>query len=178
MLLLSRLFVLIIAGVITATSAAPVGADGLSRRLSCEDWSNDIQPAEWGWAVKDCIKQGRSGDAVRAFYAYNTTILFDQQRVRDESAHVVKDELNLWIFSATSRDQFNAMKPFINEMRAKEGAFFEATCAALIDLGPPDYRPEYMIKRGMIPRKSEEDWQVEGFEAAQAWQQALEINGC
>lgn len=153
-------------------------AEGLSRRMACDSWGNDIQPTEWGWAVRDCVEQGQHGPAVRAFFAYNSYILFDQQRVRDESAHVVKDELNVWIFSGYSRDQFNALKPMINQMRAKEGDFYGATCQALRDLGPPDYHPQYMIKRGMIPRKSDTDWQTEGFDSTAAWAKALSVNGC
>lgn len=168
----------LILALIVAFLPAVATADGLSRRMGCDSWANDIRPTEWGWAVRDCVEQGRYDTAITAFFAYNSYILFDQQRVRDESAHVVKDELNVWIFSGYSRDQFNALKPYTAEMRAREGAFYTATCAALHRLGPPAYRPQYMIKRGMIPRKSEEDWQVEGFDPTAAWQEALEINGC
>lgn len=154
----------------------------LSRDLGCvaaEQWQNDTTPPEWARVVRACVTQERMADAIAAFWVYNSYILFDQQRVRDESAHVVKSELNAWVFAGFSRAQIDALKVWVDRMRGPGHAFHARTCGALSALGPPDYRPAYMIVRGMIPRKNETDWQVAGFDPNAAWRVAIEDeNGC
>lgn len=130
-------------------------------------------------SVRGCVDGARYEDAVRMFFAYSNFSLYDQQRVWDESAHVAVQELHAWIFSGYSIDQINALKAVINRLRDPESAFFKETCRDVAAAGPPTYRPTYVIKRGMMPRKTEDDWLTEGFDPAAAWKKALvEINGC
>lgn len=154
----------------------------LSRDLGCrghETWAADITAPEWAKVVRACIARGEMEKAVAAFWVYNSYLLFDQQRVRDESAHVVKSELNGWIFAGLSRDQIDQLKVWVDRMRQPGHAFHAETCGNLARLGPPQYRPDYMIVRGMIPRKSEDDWKTEGFDRAEAWDIAtVAENGC
>lgn len=129
--------------------------------------------------VRNCVGQKRYETAIEMFWAYSNFSLYDQQRVWDESAHVAVQELHGWIFSGYSFDTINALKVEIARLRDPDGAFLADTCRAVWQAGPPDYRPTYMIKRGMMPRKSDDDWLTEGFDSDAAWRKALiDINGC
>lgn len=130
-------------------------------------------------SVRGCIETERYEDAIRMFFAYSNFSLYDQQRVWDESAHVAVQELHVWIFSGYSIDQMNALKAVVGRLREPDSKLFRDTCIAVSSAGPPNYRPTYMIKRGMMPRKTDDDWLTEGFDSQAAWQKALiEINGC
>ena len=129
--------------------------------------------------VRDCVSKKRYENAIEMFWAYSNFSLYDQQRVWDESAHVAVQELHGWIFSGYSFDRLNALKAEIARLREPDSPFLEATCRAVAQAGPPNYRPTYMIKRGMMPRKTDDDWQTQAFDSRAAWQKALvEINGC
>ncbi|GAA6208233.1 hypothetical protein NBRC116601_15260 [Cognatishimia sp. WU-CL00825] len=147
--------------------------------LTLGDLTPDMDARHLAGSVRGCVQEQRFEDAIQVFWAYSNFALFDQQRVRDESAHVAVQELHGWIFSGYSFETINQLKLVITRLRDPEGAFLHETCRAVALNGPPTYRPSYMIKRGMIPRKSDDDWQVAGFDAQKAWENALiNINGC
>ncbi|WP_299350945.1 hypothetical protein [uncultured Shimia sp.] len=147
--------------------------------IEIKDLEPDYTARELAGAVRSCVEAERHGAAVGLFLAYNSTAMFDQQRVRDETAHVVVQELNGWIFSGYSRAQIDALKHYVTLFRSGEGDYFETVCKGLRDADPPDYRPSYMIVRGQMPRKHAEDWAVEGFDPQEAWNVAVSgINGC
>lgn len=113
------------------------------------------------------------------FYAFSAHGLFDQLRVKDESAHIVLRETQAWIFGGWGADQMDALRAVAAEMAQPENANLASICGMLASRGPPEYRPDYMIIRGMVPRKSPQDWHVEGLEAGAAWDRALyELNNC
>lgn len=158
---------------LTAQTAA---ADGC---LTVNEVRADQDARFLAGTVRRCVDAERYVDAIQIFWAYSNFSLFDQQRVWDESAHVAVQELHGWIFSGYDFDTVNELKAVIAQLRDPESAFIAETCAAVAAAGPPDYRPDYMIKRGMMPRKTDDDWLTEGFDAEAAWQKALvEINGC
>lgn len=129
--------------------------------------------------VRDCVSEGQYENAVEMFWAYSNFSLYDQQRVWDESAHVAVQELHGWIFTGYSFDTINQLKAVIARLREPNSRYLAETCRAVALAGPPDYRPTYMIKRGMMPRKTDDDWLTEGFDPVAAWRKALvEINGC
>ena len=135
-------------------------------------------PPRLARSVRDCIAQERYGDAMQVFLAYSVYGTFDQQRVRDESGHAAFVELNSWIFGGYRREIVDELKLVSAKLREK-GEFFLTTCGAIRQAGWPEYRPTYMIERGIMPRKTEDDWVTDGFVAAVAWETALvEVNGC
>lgn len=139
----------------------------------------DMHPSELARIVRACSEAARYDDAIQVYYTYSSYGLFDQQRVRDESAHVVLGELSQWMFAFLDRKTMSGLRASIDQMRDPASALFRQTCAQLAKLGPPDYRPGYMIRYGIVPRKHDEDWQHEVFDAAAAWRKAVvEINGC
>lgn len=156
--------------------------DVLPRDFGClaqTELRADMHPSELARIVRACSEAGRYEDAVRVYYTYSSYGLFDQQRVRDESAHVVLSELSQWMFAFLDRTTMTGLRAVIDQMRDPASDVFQATCATLAALGQPDYRPGYMIRYGMIPRKDDDDWQHERFDAAAAWRKAVvEINGC
>lgn len=184
--MVGRMRVLLVMCCALCATAAQAG-DGpirapLSRDFGCLDagqWDTGITPPEWARIARACIMEERPDAAIAAFWVYNSYLLYDQQRVRDESAHVIKGELNSWIFAGLSRGQIDALKVWVDRMRGPGDAFHAEVCGALAALGPPGYRPDYMIVRGMIPRKSADDWRSEDFDAGRAWRVATEEeNGC
>jgi len=147
--------------------------------ISLSELNTGYPPPKLARSVRDCVAQGRFDDAMQVFLAYSSYGMFDQQRVRDESGQAVLGELNLWIFSGYSIDVMDQLRSSVGRLRQRDGALFLQACAALAKAGPPSYRPDYMIERAMMPRRSDEDWHVEGFSVAVAWEKSLvEINGC
>lgn len=156
--------------------------DALPREFGClnqAEITNDMHPSELARSVRACVQDQRYDDAVQVYYTYSSYGLYDQQRVRDESAHVVLGELSQWMFSFFDRTTMTALRASIDKLRDTEHPFFLATCATLKTLGPPMYRPGYMIRYGMMPRKSDDDWQHDDFDPDAAWRKAVvEINAC
>lgn len=152
------------------------------RRHGClppAEVTSGITARELASASRACMDQDDPRRAVQLYLTYSSFILYDQQRVRDESAHVIVGELNSWIFTGYDFGQMNALKAWVDELRDPESAFLRETCVEIKAAGPPTYRPEYMILRGMIPRKSQDDWQTEDFDPTAAWSKALhDINPC
>ncbi len=136
-------------------------------------------PRRLARSVRDCIAQERYDEAMQLFLGYSSFGTFDQQRVRDVSGHMEFVELNSWIFGGYRRSVIDALRLSADRLRDHESEIFHATCTAIRGAGFPTYRPTYMIKRGMMPRKNDDDWMSEGFDAAAAWEAALvEVNGC
>ncbi|MEM9580875.1 MAG: hypothetical protein AAF891_09330 [Pseudomonadota bacterium] len=176
------LFVLIMGLQVQVALAQDAAKDALPRDFGCLAQSqlrNDMHPSELARIVRHCTEAGRFDDAVQVYYTYSSYGLFDQQRVRDESAHVVLGELSQWMFAFLDRPMMNGLRGSIDQMRDPGSELFRDTCRKLAVLGPPDYRPAYMIRYGMMPRKNDDDWQHEVFDARAAWAKATqEINGC
>ena len=147
--------------------------------LSPAEVTADITARELASATRACMDQGDPRRAVQLYLTYSSFVLFDQQRVKDESAHVIVGELNSWIFTGYDFDQMNALKLWVEQLRDPQGKFLHETCVDIKAIGHPIYRPDYMIKRGMLPRKSDEDWMTPDFDTPTAWDKALhEINPC
>ena len=173
----------VLLGVLTLGSGVQAQTtDTMPRDFGClaqSELRNDMHPSEMARIVRACGQAARFEDAVQVYYTYSSYGLFDQQRVRDESAHVVLGELAQWMFAFLDRPTLSGMRAAIDKMRDPQHPFFRQTCDAIHELGPPSYRPEYMIRYGLVPRKSADDWQTFGFDADAAWHKAVvEINGC
>jgi hypothetical protein len=92
---------------------------------------------------------------------------------------VVLGELSQWMFAFLDRTTMTGIRTSIDKLRDPAHPFFLDTCAEIEALGPPNYRPAYMIRYGMMPRKSDDDWQHDTFDAPAAWRKAVsQINGC
>ncbi|MEE9388527.1 MAG: hypothetical protein V3U96_07940 [Paracoccaceae bacterium] len=146
--------------------------------ITVSQLKNTDTPPRLARSVRDCVAQERYADAMQVFLAYSVYGTFDQQRVRDVSGHAAFVELNSWVFGGYQRDTVDELKTVSARLRAG-GDFFQDTCKAIRRAGWPNYRPTYMIERGIMPRKSQDDWEQAGFVAAAAWEKALvDVNGC
>lgn len=156
--------------------------DAMPRSFGCMSQSElqrDMHPSELARIVRACAEDHRFDDAVQVYYTYSSYGLYDQQRVRDESAHVVLGELSQWMFAFLDRETMTGLRASIDKMRDPAHPFFLETCARIAALGPPEYRPGYMIRYGLMPRKHAEDWRTEAFDSEAAWKKArVEINRC
>ena len=141
--------------------------------------TTDMTARELASAVRSCVQEDQLDRAIQLYLTYSNYILFDQQRVKDESAHVIVGELNSWIFTGYSYRKMQDLKVWVDRLRDPEDDFLPRTCALIKQAGYPTYRPDYMIVRGMIPRKNDDDWQIEDFNPDAAWDKALhEVNTC
>lgn len=156
--------------------------EGGPRELGCIAQTavqRDHSPSELARAVRACINEGAYAQAMQVYYTYSAFTLFDQQRVRDETAHIVLQDLTPWIFLGYPYAVMAELKAQADRLRDTEGAFLAETCATLRATGWPVYRPTYMIRQGMIPRKHAEDWGHADFDPAVAWERAVsEVNNC
>jgi hypothetical protein len=161
--------------------ASPAAAQS-SATSDCRSLSSitaDMTARALASATRACANQGDPRSAIQLYLTYSSFILFDQQRVKDESAHIIVSELNSWILTGYYYDQMQDLKVWIDQLRDPESDYLRETCAGILAIGPPSYRPDYMIIRGMQPRKSAEDWHVAGFDPNLAWDRAVhEINPC
>ncbi|MDG1737320.1 MAG: hypothetical protein P8L68_04555 [Paracoccaceae bacterium] len=152
------------------------------RRYGClppAEVTADITARELASATRACVEDDQPRRAIQLYLTYSSFIIFDQQRVKDESAHLVVGELNSWILTGYEYDKMQELKHWIDQLRDADSAYLKETCAGITAVGPPTYRPDYMIKRGMQPRKSDEDWVTQDFDPVAAWDKALyEINPC
>lgn len=141
--------------------------------------TSHITAREMASATRACVEQGDARRAIQLYLTYSSFILFDQQRVKDESAHLVVGELNNWILTGYDFNTMNDLKVWINQLRDPQSKYLMETCAEILAVGPPSYRPDYMIKRGMQPRKSDNDWKTPDIDPEMAWDKAVhDINPC
>ena len=172
-------------GVIWALCVAAMSVSAqeeMPREFGCIEQSDvrpDHRPSELARVVRACISGMQYARAMQVYYTYSSFTLFDQQRVRDESGHVVLQELTPWIFSGYSRDVIDSLKEQADLLRGGDETFLSETCAMIRTIGWPTYRPTYMIDRALMPRKHAEDWTHDDFDPARAWERALtEVNNC
>jgi len=169
--------ILVVATVAASTAFAQQIASPTCRPLS--DVTADTTARDIASLTRSCVDQGDPRTAIQLYLTYSTYILFDQQRVKDESAHLIVGELNSWILTGYDFNQMKNIKVWVDKLRDPDSAYLKETCAGVLALGPPTYRPDYMIKRGMQPRKTDDDWRTRNFDPDFAWDHAVHgLNPC
>ncbi|MEM1233995.1 MAG: hypothetical protein AAGH70_07695 [Pseudomonadota bacterium] len=152
------------------------------RELGCVphgELRQDMTPPELARIVRACVNAGAHENAFAVWLSFNSYALYDQQRVKDESAHMVLQDLYSWTFAGYPREVMDALKGAADVYRDTSSAAFREACAVIVETGPPEYRPTYMIATGMWPLKNPDDWRTDPFDGAAAWRKAVsEINGC
>ena len=164
--------------------ATPAWADDYvpPRSLGCmphDALGNTITPPELARVVRACVNADEMENAFAIWLSFNSYALFDQQRVKDESAHMVLQDLYSWTFTGYERAVLQKLKGVADAYRDRDGELFQTACATIVETGQPEYRPTYMISSGIWPLKHPEDWKTEDFDPDAAWRKAVvEINGC
>ena len=139
----------------------------------------DMTPPELARIVRACVNAEAHENAFAVWLSFNSYALYDQQRVKDESAHMVLQDLYSWTFSGYPRDVMDDLKLAADLYRDANGDAFLRACEVIVATGRPDYRPTYMIATGMWPLKNPDDWRTDPFDGDAAWRNAVsDINGC
>lgn len=163
-----------------AALVPPAGAQSLDpgcRALS--GYGPEVPPPVLARGIRNCIAEARFAEAVEVFVGFNSHLLFDQQRVRDVTAHVAVQDLNRIALEGLKPEERAAMRAILERFGDPGDPVHVSICAAVAERGTPGYVPLYMIGRGANPLKSEDDWRTPGFDPQAAWRRALvEINGC
>ena len=162
------------------TFFSPAYGQGID--LSCRSLAeieDAIIPPRLVQIIRTCLREDQFDYAVEVFVGYNSHLLFDQQRVADETAHVVVQELNTLLLEGLSSDEMSAMRDRLSAFKTQGSATHVAICEAMAERGKPNYKPDYMIYKAANPLKSDQDWRTEAFDPDVAWRRAtVELNGC
>ncbi len=115
-----------------------------SETVSATDTAADIASG-----VRACIKEGdydRMADLVLVANAY---AYYDTLRVTDPTAHAAVTALFADRFLGLSRSQRRRVLRAVEKLRGDEKRI-GGLCATLAAVGPPRYRPTYMIAHGLM----------------------------
>jgi GTPase Era involved in 16S rRNA processing len=125
-------------------------------------------------AYAACRDTGRYDDAVQLLLAAGTYAYFDTLRVADTTSH---DAL---VAMEANNPPSDAERPFmmatIKKSYDRGSPAMMKICVVLKQVGPPDYRPDYMIRHGMgsFFGGGGNDGLVADFDAKAAWKTSLD----
>jgi hypothetical protein len=148
-----------------------------NRDLGCADQtqlSAQDTPADLYSGVAKCIRQGDNPRAMFMFAKAGVYGRFDSLRVADKTAHQAVQVLQMTYIGPLDEQKRDAFRESLQKalIDPKE---LQSTCDALRRIGPPNYRPEYMIQHGLgaFDNKGSAEPFVPGFDARAAWEQSL-----
>ena len=149
--------------------------------LGCVD-ANEVAPqstaADIASGAKACLEAEDYDRLLPLVMMASAYARYDTLRVTDETAHAA--------LSALFADRFAEASDAQVERLMEAGDAFNAdadrhgkVCAVLTSLGPPDYRPDYMIAHGMQAFLDDSDEPpVREIDREAAWRTALEFVNC
>jgi tetratricopeptide (TPR) repeat protein len=134
---------------------------------------NRYNPVELYMAAKICIEQERYKDGNLLFTLAGVYTRFDIYRVDDKTVGGANEVLVLGIFGPLDQSKKDAFSRVMKE----EGGTPEklaTLCREIVEIGPPDYYPRYMVQHGMNAYlgKIPGDGLVKDFDAKAAWKKA------
>jgi tetratricopeptide (TPR) repeat protein len=140
-----------------------------------EQISNRYNPVELYIAAKKCIEQERYKDGNLLFTLAGVYTRFDIYRVDDKTVGGANAVLVMGIFGSVEQQKKEAFLP-IMEDESKTPEKLAALCREIVQIGPPDYYPRYMVQHGMNAYlgKVPGDGLVKDFDAKAAWKKALD----
>lgn len=143
------------------------------------DIQNKNTPADILPSAKNCANEEKYDRLLQLSFLARVYAFFDMKRVSDGSAHQAILMLEEETFYSLSEDQFKKIQeasiPYENE-RSEE---VTNLCSAIIELGPPEYHPVYMIQHGLGAfTNSGGDGLVEDFDPEKAWSEVLTQFNC
>jgi hypothetical protein len=95
---------------------------------------------------------------------------FDIERVSDKSSHDAVMMLRIGMASKLTKEQVSGVEAAMKS-NARTPGFSSGLCAKMSSLGPPQYRPDYMIRHGMnaFTGGTKGGEMVAPFDAREAW---------
>jgi hypothetical protein len=136
--------------------------------------SNEYTPADLYHGVGICLRDGEFKDAAELHALASSYGIFDTMRVSDRTAHQAILGLQMLTFQAFSpaeKEQFSReAKRLVHDPEQ-----LARVCREIRTLGPPNYRPDYMIQHGMAAFRGHQanDGIVVGFDPGPAWDKTL-----
>ena len=134
-------------------------------------------PADITPATIDCIAKGRINDALFLFGTMLGYAAFDGQRVTDPTAGQARGALAMQIGQAALAGDpalFAKWQATLQAAQAGGSPLTAEQCALHRRLGPPDYRPDYMIAHGIraLTQPDAEPLKTD-FDADATWKEVL-----
>ena len=134
-------------------------------------------PADLAPAIVRCAQGGRPEDGLFLFATMIGFAAFDGQRVTDPTAAQARDALSMQVGSTLKNGDpavFAGWSRTMNAALQKGSPLTPAQCDLLARLGPPNYRPDYMIAHGMkAVAGSDEPPLKADFDADATWKSVL-----
>ena len=133
-----------------------------------------MSPVELYPAMAECARADRVEDAVFLFALGGVYGRFDTLRVAVRQGHGAPTILRGQASASVPPPQWTAMTDRVTAVSADPPQLL-ALCSTIRRTGAPSYHPQYMIAHGsMVLLPTTQDPLVEPFDAAAAWEQALE----
>jgi tetratricopeptide (TPR) repeat protein len=140
-----------------------------------EKITNRYNPVDLYVAASKCIEQERYKEGNLLFTLAGVYARFDIYRVDDETVGGANTALVLGIFGPLDQNKKDA---FFRTMKEGSATPEKMTilCKNIMQIGPPDYYPRYMVQHGMNAYlgKVSGDGLVKDFDAKAAWKKALD----
>lgn len=129
-----------------------------------------LTPKQLYGAMGACMRRSDMSSAVTLFSLASAYSRFDAQRVTDPSAREAGSLQRILALQELNEPQRQALAAAIR-YTASDQEQMPRLCAALERIGPPTYRPDYMLRHGL---RSGRRSLVTPFDGEAAWQQVLD----
>lgn len=134
-------------------------------------------PADIAPAIVACAQAERPDDALFLFGTMIGYAAFDAQRVTDQTAGQARAVLAMQVGNTLKNGDpkvFAAWEKTLTGAVSKGSPLTPDQCDLLARLGPPDYRPDYMIAHGIKAATGDGGEPLKaGFDAQAAWPTVL-----
>ena len=145
-----------------------------SQQIECvpvTELSNTNNPVDIFGGLNSCLSQQDYSNAAQLYFAGMSYGFFDTKRVSDKTAHQAISVLRMNVFGAQSQDTLASFQAALENVTSDNSD----TCQRLAELGPPAYKPTYMIQHGMaaFTGQTTKDGLVENFDSNTVWQDTL-----
>ena len=151
-----------------------------TRDLPClapAEMKAEYTPADLAPAIIKCARGGRPEDGLFLFATMIGFAAFDGQRVTDETAAQARSALSIQVGNTLKNGDpavFAEWSKTMNGAMQKGSPLTPEQCDLLARVGPPDYRPDYMIAHGIkAVTGSDEPALRDDFDAGATWKTVL-----
>ena len=146
--------------------------------VGAETVSNTDTAADIASGARACVDTGDYDGMANLVLVANAFAYYDTLRVTDPSAHSALNALIAVRFEDISMAQRGRVGTAV-EALVHDAPRVRALCAKLAALGPPDYRPTYMIAHGLGTVVGEQEGPpVRKIDRASGWQESLTYVKC
>ena len=139
---------------------------------------NGSTAADIATGARACADAGNYDEAAELVMVASAYAFFDTLRVTDKSAHIALTALFVDRFGGLAEAQEKEIFTAI-EVLTDNGDRHHKLCTVLRRVGPPNYRPTYMIAHGLQPFLNDSDEPaVRKIDTSEGWEKALSYVNC